>query len=390
MKILFYADTVFGFGGVQRVLAVMAQALARDHEVTILTTDRHADMTMYDYCRHPVRFSYISYDSPHDVQYLWCKALSFCYKKLLPKTSLTARLYSYSFFLPRYKQALVAAVNASGCDVVVGVHAFLSLHIASVRRRLKVPVAIGWMHNSYEALFSNHETYLPGLRDFFASEMRKIDRVVVLSHSDEALFRERLRLPAVAIYNPLTLQPRGRGSAAHKRFVAVGRFSPHHKGFDLLIRAFALFAPAHPGWTLEIVGEGDEEPLYRRLIAEAGLGERIILSPFTTDIQSHYAAASVYVLSSRWEGFGLVIVEAMAHGLPVVAADVPVARELLEGRGVAMLFRRGDVAAMADAMGRMAESPCIETMGERAADYARQFTVDGVCRQWLQLMGGGR
>ena len=103
MKILFYADTVFSFGGVQRILAVVAKALSATHDVTILTTDLAEDRSMYDYKSSNVRFDFISYKSARDFQYFLCKACSFLYKRFLPKNALTARLYRFSFFLPRYK-----------------------------------------------------------------------------------------------------------------------------------------------------------------------------------------------------------------------------------------------------------------------------------------------
>lgn len=376
MKVLFYADTVFGFGGVQRVLAVVAKGIAAKHDVTILTTDRPAGEDIYGYEGSGISFVHIAFDSPHDAQYWACKAVSGIYKTLKLKQH---RAYERSFFLPRYRRKLVKAVNEGHYDVVVGVHAFFSLHLAAVRECLNAGTVIAWMHNSYEALFLKENPYLPQLHDFFFHEMGKVDEVVVLSHADEALFSKFIT-NVRAIYNPLTLTPRGRGGRSMK-MLAVGRFSPRHKGFDILIRAFALFAQGNDEWTLEIVGEGDEEPLYRRMIAEARLEGRVRLSPFTKDIQSHYASAGIYILSSRWEGFGLVLVEAMAHGLPVISSDVPVAKELIDGRGVGVLFRNGDPADLAEKMAAMVRSDR-KRMSDNAIDYAGTFSLDAVCRQW--------
>ena len=125
-------------------------------------------------------------------------------------------------------------VNSGNYDAVIGVHAFLSLHLSSVRKHLNVRSVIAWMHNSYNALFEKENPYLPGLKSFFANEMRRLDGIVVLSKSDERLFRKNLGLESVTIYNPLTLEPRGRASLRYKKFLAIGRFSPKHKGFDFM------------------------------------------------------------------------------------------------------------------------------------------------------------
>ena len=384
MKILFYADTVFGFGGVQRVLAVIAKALSEDNDVTILSTDTDENLSMYGYNQSDIRFDYISYIGKKNLEYFTCKAISYLYKKILPKNKFTARLYSYSFFRPSYKRQLISKINSGHYDTVIGVHAFLSLHLASVRKHLNVKNVTAWMHNSYNALFDKENPYLPGLKSFFANEIKRMDGIVVLSKSDEQLFRDNLGLESVTIYNPLTLTPRGRASVGYKKFLAIGRFSPKHKGFDLPIKAFAKFAQTNNDWTLEIVGEGEEEIIYRQLIIENKLEKRVKICPFTKDIQRHYAGASVYVLSSRWEGQPLVLVEAMAHGLPIVSSDLPVASELLEGCGCGMLFRCGDIDDMVMALSSMSSTTEWADMSENALKTSSLFKVDNIRQQWIR------
>ena len=386
MKILFYADTVFGFGGVQRVLAVIAKSLSEDNDVTILSTDTDENLSMYGYNKSNIHFEYITYIGKKNIEYFTCKSISFIYKKILPQNRQTSRIYSYSFFRPSYKRQLVDKINIGNYDAVIGVHAFLSLHLASVRRHLNVRSVIAWMHNSYDALFEKENPYLPGLKSFFANEMRRLDGIVVLSKSDEELFRKNLGLESVTIYNPLTLEPRGRASLGYKKFLAIGRFSPKHKGFDLLIKAFAVFARQNSDWTLEIVGEGEEEITYRQLIIENKLEKRVKICPFTKDIQRHYAGASAYVLSSRWEGQPLVLVEAMAHGLPIVSSDLPVAKELLEGRGCGIFFNCGDINDMARALGLMASTDKWADMSENALKTSSHFKVENIRQQWVKLL----
>ena len=383
MKILFYADTVFGFGGVQRVLAVIAKALSDDNDVTILSTDTDENLSMYGYDQSRISFDYIAYNGKKNFEYFICKTISYLYKRVLPQNKFTARLYSYSFFRPSYKKQLISKINGGCYDTVVGVHAFLSLHLASIRNRLNVNNVTAWMHNSYNALFDKENPYLPGLKSFFAVEMRRLDGIVVLSKSDERLFRSNLGLESVTINNPLTLTPSGRASVEYKKFLAIGRFSPKHKGFDLLIKAFAKFADTNNDWTLEIVGEGDEEIIYRQLIAEHRLEQRVKICPFTNHIQRHYAGASVYVLSSRWEGQPLVLVEAMAHGLPIVSSDLPVAMELLEGHHCGTFFKCGDIDDMAMALNRMASSADWGEMSHNALRTSSLFMVDSILKQWI-------
>lgn len=387
MKLLFYSDMVFSFGGVERVLAEIAKALSNNHDVTILTTDECQDLSMYAYAQSQIKFEYLNYPHVLWVEKLTCKGYSFLFKKILSHNQFTSDLYARSSFLPSYRKLLIKKIRDGNYDIVIGVHAFVSLHLAAISRQVRVPV-IGWMHNSYQALFVKDNPYLPDLKDHFRFQMKHLKQLVVLSHNDVRLFMQEMELHSECIYNPLTLESKGKGGPWFQKFLAVGRFSHRHKGFDILIKAFAQFAKINTSWTLDIVGEGPEEELYRSLVAEYALEGRIMIYPFTKNIQQFYSKASVYVLSSRWEGFGLVLVEAMAHGLPIISSDVPVALELLEGKGVGVFFENEGIESLAKQLHYMACEADLKKMGAKAYSYSQMFDIHSTCKQWNDLFQG--
>ena len=239
---------------------------------------------------------------------------------------------------------------------------------------------IGWVHNSYEALFGEKSLYIgPELRKHYEFQLAKLHHTVVLCQYDARQYH----FPTQVIYNPLTLSPSALSTGTSKKFLAVGRFSRQHKGFDLLIDAFRLFAQKDSEWTLDIVGEGVEETLYRKMIADYGLQERITIHPFTNHIQDYYTDAQVYVLSSRWEGFGLVLVEAMAHGLPVVSSDLPTSQEIMGDFG--LYFKNGDIEELAL---RLEEATRIDWQqkSKEAIDIAKRFNIDTIIKQWKTII----
>ena len=185
------------------------------------------------------------------------------------------------------------------------------------------------------------------------------------------------------IYNPLTLSPGKVSDGTSKRFLAVGRFSKQHKGFDLLIEAFHLFAQRNKEWKLDIVGEGVEEALYRSLIQKYGLEDRVIIHPFTNHVQVYYSNAQVYVLSSRWEGFGLVLVEAMAHGLPIVSSDLPTSKEIMGD--FALYFKNGNIQELAQ---RLEDATHInwQAKSKDALEIAQRFDIHHIIEQWKQMI----
>ena len=102
----------------------------------------------------------------------------------------------------------------------------------------------------------------------------------------------------------------------------MGRFK-YQKGFDMLVDAFAGVAERHPDWRLRIVGHGHlREPLQERIDA-LGLGDSVELAGPTDDVPGEMARASIYALSSRFEGFPLVLIEAMSKGMAIAAFDCP-------------------------------------------------------------------
>jgi glycosyltransferase involved in cell wall biosynthesis len=185
------------------------------------------------------------------------------------------------------------------------------------------------------------------------------------------------------IYNPLTLKPDMPSSGNSKKFLTIGRFTPLHKGIDILIEAFSIFANQNKDWHLDIVGEGVEGTKYKTMIQQYQLEDRITIHPFTNQIQHYYSQAQVYVLSSRWEGMPLVLVEAMSHGLPIVASDLPVCEEILGDFG--MFFKNKNIKDLAQ---RLEDATHLDwqAKSQEALKIAQRFDISHIIEQWKRLL----
>ena len=381
-KICFVLDSIFSIGGVQRVTAVIAKQLAKDYDVTIVTRDKQEDKdtSLYHLDEADIHYRFFQYPETPRWKQLICKAYSYLYRKVLPQTRFTSGLYAHSSFPSEKREALIKELQQGKYDVIIGVHAPLSIRLASCGHRLQGVKLIGWIHNSYEALFGENSHYIgPELRKHYEFQLEKLYTTVVLCHFDA----QQYHFPTKVIYNPLTLQPGSLSLGKTKRFLAVGRFSYQHKGFDLLIKAFTQFAKTNKDWTLDIVGEGPEKSLYQQLISEHHMESRVSIHPCTNYVQAFYSNAQVYVLSSRWEGFGLVLVEAMAHGLPIVSSDLPTSREIMGD--FAQYFKNGDINDLAR---RLEEATKIDWQqkSEEALAIAAKFDVEAIVKQWKDII----
>ena len=386
-RICFIVDSIFSIGGVQRVTAVIAKELSKVADVTIVTFDKPKmmDTSLYNLNEAKINYRFFSYPQIGKVENNICRAYSGFYQKCKPQSKFTSILYGYSSFPYTIRKALIKELRCGNYDVIVGVHAPLAGRLATMKRSLHGVTTIGWVHNSYEALFGKVFRYIGAVRKrHYVFQFRKLDHVVLLcQHDAESYYNYDPKFQPTVIYNPLTLHPGKPSEGNTMRFLAVGRFSRGHKGFDLLIEAFHLFAQHNQEWKLDIVGEGEEETLYRSLITKYHLEDRVFIHPFTNNIQDYYSQAQVYVLSSRWEGFGLVLVEAMAHGLPVVSSDLPTSKEIMGPFG--LYFKSEDVNDLAQ---RLEDATHIDwsAKSQEALQIAHKFDVANIITQWKTLL----
>lgn len=381
-RICFVVDSIFSIGGVQRVTAVIAKELAKDYDVTIVTLDKpeQEDISLYNLQEADIHYHFFHYPEIPRWKQLICKTYSYLYRRILPQAKLTSDLYAHSSFPSEKRDALAKDLQQGNYDVIIGVHAPLSVRLAACRKQLKGSKLIGWIHNSHHALFCSSSHYLGlELRKHYEWQLGKLYKTVVLCHYDAREYK----IPTQVIYNPLTLKQGNASTGTSKKFLAVGRFSPQHKGFDLLIQAFALFAKNNKEWTLDIVGEGEEEKSFRNLITRLHLDERISIHPFTNDIQKYYSEAQVYILSSRWEGMPLVLMEAMSHGLPIISSDLPVCKEIMGD--FAIYFKNGNINDLARSLKDATEIDW-EKKSKEALTIAKRFDITTISNQWRKLI----
>lgn len=385
MKICFYCDSIFTFGGVQRVLAVLAKELSKKHEISILTLDDPSlkDTTMYGLSDANIKYTFLKYPESPMYEFIPSKIYSFLYKNILPQNRLFSKWYGYSSFPKSKRSHLINTLKRGDYDIVIGVHVFMSYHLAVITKEISSKT-IGWMHSSYDAFFTIENPYVGILKNFFIHVLPNLDKLIVLSKSDQTRYSRDLNIKSSVIYNPLTINNNEEAEIKSKTFLAVGRLSRKTKGFDILIKAFALFANENKEWDLKIVGEGTEKEYLQSLINEEELEARVEIFPFTKHIEPYYNRASVFILSSRWEGFGLVLIEAMSYGLPIIASDLPITRELLDGKNVALFFESENVIDLSIKMTEIAQmdSLSFKKMSDNALVCSDHFSIHKIAIQW--------
>lgn len=214
-------------------------------------------------------------------------------------------------------------------------------------------------------------------------QLRKMKYFIVLSHEDAAEWTELDNVTVV--YNPLPFFPEQQSDSTQKRVIAVGRYMPQ-KGFDRLIPAWSIVSKKHPDWTLSIYGDGMRHQLEQQ-IEELGIAPSCLLEHSVPDIVEKYCESSIFVLSSRYEGFGMVIIEAMACGVPPVSFTCPCGpRDIINDGKDGLLVENGDIEGLAEKICYLIEHEDVrKEMGRSARTSVERFKIEHIAQQWKEL-----
>ena len=214
--------------------------------------------------------------------------------------------------------------------------------------------------------------------------------VVVLTERALLAFPESMRPRIRVIPNPVVAGggPSHREAKEGRKIcIALGSLRPE-KGFDLLLRAFAVTAGRHPEWDLLILGEGGLRPELEDLGRKLGLAGRFTLAGNVTEPEGYLNRADLFVLPSRLEGFPMALCEAMACGLPVIAADCATGpREIIRPGIDGLLVPPEDVAALERALDALMDDPDRrQRLGRRAAELPQRFSLEEVAGRYEKLL----
>lgn len=372
MKILYCTHSTCNPGGMERVLLnkVMYLSQLPDWEVSVVTTDQHHRPPFYPF-PEKVRMTDldINYSDDND-KGVWKKIFGYLHKRKEHKRKLTA-------LLEKERPDIVVSLYPSESSFIPGIKdgskKVLELHFCKFfRLQYGRKGLLGWI----DKLRTRQDERI----------VRRFDKFVVLTHEDKGYWGN---LPNIEVIPNAAMQvSESYSDVTNKRVIAVGRLD-YQKGFDRLIEAWEWIQGTGKltDWRLDIFGQGEWREMLQHMIDEKGLQDTARINPPTNAIMNEYAQSSLLVMSSHYEGFGMVLVEAMSCGVPVVSFDCKCGPKDIIQHGInGLLVPEGDIKALANAMMEvMTDETYRRMLSRNARKVVDTYSEEAVMARWIRL-----
>lgn len=355
MKICFLIANLSGNGGTERVTSMIANGLsARGIEVEIIT------------CKGSEKGIY-TLDSNIKVNFLHSETNRFSlFRKLTNIIKIWTITWKHKF------------------DIVIAVDIYLYLYLLPVQFT-RLSKCIAWEHFNY---------YIASMRYSLIarkSAIRWADKVIVLGEKDLQNYKLHCRNTnnMIYIYNPVAFQATEYKGVDSHRIIAAGRLTKQ-KGFDLLIDVWNIIESdslIESKWELDIFGDGEEKENLNTKIESYGL-KHIHLKGYTNDLENEMSKSSIFVLSSRYEGFVLVLLEAQAKGLPCISFDCKEGPSEIIDDGInGFLIQESNIQDFANKLMLLMNNRDLRlNFGRNAHNNLQRFKLDSVLDSWENVL----
>ncbi|WP_455671792.1 glycosyltransferase family 4 protein [Phocaeicola sp.] len=371
MKILYIYKALASWGGIERILVDKMNNLVDKYgyEIYMITTDQG---------NHKIPFKLderVTYKDLH---------IRFHTQYALP---LYRRFFERRRLQKLFEQRLQHAINEINPDIIVCIADLFVDTLVRVNRSIPLVVESHSM-KAYTATLGYRplKWWEKCRRNIYLNKIKKASIIAALTRKDAEEWKD-INPSTIVIPNMVHLNPTGRYSCCqNKKVIFVGRFA-NQKGIDQLLAIWQTVHKRHPDWQLDIYGEGELKENYVSIINSYDHQLNIHVYPPTLNIFDKYIESSIFVLTSKYEPFGLVIPEAMSCGLPVVSFDCPYGpADIITADQDGFLIQNGDIDKFANKVCYLIENPDVrKQMGEKAIRNAQRYSADIIMPMWKEL-----
>lgn len=372
MKIIYCTHSTYNPGGMERVLYNKVKYLSEHMhwDVTVVTTDQQGRPSFYPF--------------PESVRMI---DLGINYSEDNVKGAF-GKICGYLKKRRRHRKLLEELLIKEKADIVVSLYPSESSFIPDIKDGSKKVLEIHYC--KFFRLQYGRKGLLGAIDRWRTWQderiVRRFDKFVVLTNEDRGYWG---KLPNICVIPNAAMFVADRYSdVSNKRVIAVGRLD-YQKGFDRLIQAWEIVYKSgkYNDWRLDIFGQGEWKEMLQGMIDERGLNSSAFINKPTKNIGKEYAESAMLVMSSNYEGFPMVMIEAMACGLPVVAFDFKCGpKDVISDGKNGLIIRNGDIEALAEGMMRLMEdTENRKRMSLNARKIVDTYSEKAVMDKWIGL-----
>ncbi len=357
IKILFLVENISLYGGVIRTLLLKAKYFSEKfgYDVTILTEHRDSKDFYHNLIMNG-KFTVKQFQKfPVIKKYQIIKRIKF-FTKL--KQFILKENFDYVIATGGRVDILLPYLNIKRVKIIKEIH---------ISNQYRYPKSvIGHINHKFHNYF-----------------LKKFNKIIILTNEDRLSWKLN---NIEVIPNALSFFPNQTAKLENKTIISCGRLT-FQKGFDILIDAWSILHKAYPEWRLEIYGDGDDKELLKNKVNNLGLQNSIFLQGTENNLIDKYLESSIYVMSSRFEGLPMVLLEAMACGLPVVSFACPTGpKDIINNNIDGFLIENGNINEMVNKLEQLIlNKEKRKNMGKMARENIQRFSQDRVMEQWKEL-----
>ena len=375
MRIVYVTETMVSSGGTEKMLSEKASYLVDvfGYDVTIISCTQIAGQANTFPLSQNVK--QINLAIPYYRQYHYGYP-----KRLLVKWETNQAL----------KKLLTKTIHQIDPDIVIGVARFAADIVTTIKCRAKKiiechearPFIMADMEGN-RALVSRLYTNLIMKKMYFRMIERHADVVVTLTEGDSHLWKKARHLEVIPNFSTMAVSRMA--DYKNKRVIAVGRLSAE-KGYDRLLKIWKRVSPQHQDWSLEFFGDGKLHHMLTNMIHDLQL-LNVTINPPTPHISEEYSKSAICVMTSHFEGFSLVLLEAIRHGLPCIAFDCPFGPASIIKDGICgYLIEENSIEQYAQKLSLLMDQEDIwKSLSKEAIKRGEDFSVETVMNRWRQL-----
>ena len=373
MKIIYFYDTIARIGGTEKILVDKMNYLADvyNQEIYLITTSQG---------NHPIVFPL---------------------SKKVKHIDLSVRLhtmYQYSLLKRIYmgwnmnrllKQKLKAVINELNPDIIISTTYCYADIVCNLKCNTKKIIESHVAKDSLginDGVKRNFISYIQKklkIKKYINTIEKESDIIVSLTHGDVKNWNTN---NIVVIPNIVDIKNTEYSQLTEKTAMFAGRFT-YQKGLERMLETWKIVVSKRNDWILKLIGEGEQKEYLIQLCQKLGITDKVIFSPATKNIAREYINSSLFLFTSRFEGFGLVLVEAMQCGVPCVSFDCPYGPADIIDNGVnGFLIKNGNVEEFAKATLKLIDNDELrKKMGKAAIEKAKQYLPENIMPKWIEL-----